>query len=154
MVLWSNFFNGNLTSDQSEGACATFPSPLPCVSGKTGKNSQETKGTVPSFFVNCSMEFLFGQKMELIFWKVYQRRAFMTSCFFWEIVSNFKIHATDFVLQCSYCCVKKKSVKNMVNSLALCWKIKTTRFLKTSLKIFLNSEKSRGAISKALKKME
>ena len=30
-------------------------------------------GTVPSFSVNCSMEFLFGQKMELIFWKVYQR---------------------------------------------------------------------------------
>ena len=38
------FFNGNVTSLQSEGACATSPSPLPCVSVKTGKNSQETKG--------------------------------------------------------------------------------------------------------------
>ena len=68
-----SFYDGHLISLQSQGACATSTHPLPCVSVK---NSQERKGrggffhwtgTVLSFFVNCSMEFLFGQKMELIF---------------------------------------------------------------------------------------
>ena len=61
---------------QSEGACATSTNPLPCVSLKQNIcNSQETKekavfihrmGNVPSFSVDCGMEFLFGQKIELI----------------------------------------------------------------------------------------
>ena len=81
MVLRSNFFNGILTSLQLEGACATSPSPtspspLPCVSvknrqrlsGNEGKRRIfHVMGTVPSFFVNCSMEFLFGPKMNCYF---------------------------------------------------------------------------------------
>ena len=42
MVLWSNFFNGNLTSFQLEGPCAISPSPLQLMI--TCKNFQETKG--------------------------------------------------------------------------------------------------------------
>ena len=88
MVLWNYFFNGNLTSLQSEGTCATSPSPLPCVSVK---NSQETKergsffhwmGTAPPFFGNCSMEFLIGQKMELFFEKCIKEGPYDIMIFF------------------------------------------------------------------------
>ena len=78
MVLCSNFFNGNLTSPQSEGASATSTNPLPFVSLKKKKRhvtltKRKEKavifhqiGNVPSFFVNRGMEFLFAQKIKLM----------------------------------------------------------------------------------------
>ena len=73
---WMASFATQQTSLQSEGACATSPRPLPCVSVKKRLklpgNERKRRffyrmGTVPLFFVKASMEFLFGQKMELIF---------------------------------------------------------------------------------------
>ena len=54
---------------QSEGACATSPSLLHVKTLRKRKKEAlfHWMGTVPSFFVNCCREFLFGQKMELTF---------------------------------------------------------------------------------------
>ena len=58
-------------------------------------------GTVPLFFVNCSIEFLFGQKNGTDISKTASKEGLLTSYFFGEICI-FKIHATDFVLKCSH----------------------------------------------------
>ena len=75
MVLRSNFFKGNLTSLQLKVHVLLVPVLCKIFSEKHVKAPRKQKeevffhqmGTIPSFFVNCSMEFLFGQKMELIF---------------------------------------------------------------------------------------
>ena len=68
MVLSGNLSNGNLTSLQSKGACATSLSPLPCVAVKNERKRRflHRMGTITLFYVNRGMEFILGQKMELI----------------------------------------------------------------------------------------
>ena len=72
-----------------------------------GKRKEEVfflmDGNRPITFVNCSMEFLLGQKMQLIFWIVCQRRTLQ-----YDVIISFKIHATDFVLECSHTLALKK----------------------------------------------
>ena len=81
MVLWSNFFNENWYHFNQDAYAQLVPV-LCRAPWKTCENSQERKGKEeaaifspdPSFFVNLRMEFLFGQKMELIFWKACQSK--------------------------------------------------------------------------------
>ena len=54
--------------------------------------------TVPSFFVDYRMEFLFGQQMEPIFSKVYQTRALWRHNVFGKLL-YFQTHATDVLLR-------------------------------------------------------
>ena len=65
------------------------------------------------------MEFILGQKMELIIiLKGESKEGLMTSKPFKEI-TFLKKHTTDFVLRLFlYCCVKTYFVKNTVNSLS------------------------------------